>query len=157
MSGILCVLKIAVGPTPGVIEQSFIHPFKIKGQGDGFSHPSVAEHRALNIKRQPTRILGGFVFLLIFDDVMIREIFTGITCRPVFGIVFKTQVKRSGLKRFKGDVVIQIVVVADGIKVPAATVDGQISGPIIVDARIDNVLTHLPFRDAIRTAGERRR
>ena len=86
---------------------------------------------------------------------MIREIFPGITRRPVFGIIFKTQIKRTGLKRFKGDVIIQIVVVADGIKVPASTIDWQISGPIIFDARIDNILAHLPFRNAIRAAGER--
>ena len=127
--GVICrsifgILKIAVGPAPGVIEQGFIHPFKIKGQRDGFPHPSVTEHRTLNIKSQPARILGGFIFLFIFDDVMIRKIFPGITRRPVFGIIFKTQIKRTGLKRFKGDVIIQIIVVADGIEVPASTIDG---------------------------------
>ena len=155
--GIFGILKIAVGPAPGIIEQRFIHPFKIKGQRDGFPYPSVAEYRTLNIKCQPAGILRGFVFLFIFDDVVIREIFPGITRRPVFGIIFKTQIKRTGLKRFKGDVIIQIVVLADGIKVPASTIDWQISGPIIFDARIDNILAHLPFRNAIRAAGERRR
>ena len=88
--GIFSILEIAVRPAVGSVKQRFVHPFEIKRQGNSFTHPTIGKNRALNIKRQPARVLRGFVFMFVFNDIAFREIFSDIPGRPVFGAVLDT-------------------------------------------------------------------
>ena len=83
--GVFGVLKIAVRTAVSPVKQRFVHPLKIKGQGNGFAHPAVIKYRTLNIKRQPAGVLGRLIFVLVFDDIAFGEIFADIAGRPVFG------------------------------------------------------------------------
>lgn len=115
-------MKITVCATLGIVKQRLVYLFKVKGESDSFLDLAIAEYWTLDIKRQLTRILGWFVFLLIFDDVFFIEIFTGITRGLVFGVVFYTQIKGTCFKRFKGDIIIEVIIVANGVEILAFTV-----------------------------------
>ncbi|MNV27581.1 hypothetical protein D3C71_1187360 [compost metagenome] len=120
---VLSVLEITIGAAVSPVKQRFVHPFKVKGQGDCLTHTSVGKHRTLDVERQPAGVLRGFVFLLIFHDEVVSKVLAHVAGRPVFSADFLAHIVRSGFERFEGDVVVQIVVVANGIEIPAPTVD----------------------------------
>ncbi len=88
---------------------------------------------------------------------MIAEVFAAVAGGPVLGIALGTHVKCARLKGFKGDVIVEIVVVADRIEIPAAAVNRQISTPVIFHPAVDDILAHTPPGDAVRPAAQRGR
>lgn len=76
------------------------------------SRLAVVEHRALDIECQPLGILCRGIRVLIFDDIAVGKIASDITGRPVFGHRLCSPVDGAGLKGFKGDIIIEVVVVA---------------------------------------------
>ena len=155
--GVFGILKIAVGAAISPVKQRFVHPLKIKGQGDGFPHPAVIEYRTLNIKRQPAGVLGRFIFVFVFDDIAFGEIFADIAGRPVFGAALDAQIECPGFERFKRHVIVEVVIIAKGVEVPASAVDRQIGRPVVFDAGIDDILPHSPVGNAVGAASQRRR
>ena len=106
-----------------MIKQRLIHPFKIKGEGNGFAYPAVGKYRALNVKGQPLRILRRGVGVFIFNDIAVGKIAPDVAGSPVLGNVLFATVDGAGLKGFESDVVVQVIVVAQRIEIPAPAVD----------------------------------
>ena len=121
--GVLGVLKIAVGAAVSVIEQRFVHPLKIKRQADRLTHPTVGKYWSLDVKGEPAGILRGIVLLLIFHDITAGKVFANIAGGPVFGAALGAHVIGSRLKGLEGDIIIQIVVVAQRVEIPAPAVN----------------------------------
>ncbi|CAH0266011.1 hypothetical protein SRABI106_02930 [Rahnella aquatilis] len=150
------ILEVTVHPLIRPEIQRLVHPVKIKSQSDGFAHLAVGELRAMDIECQPAGILRCLIFHISFNDKVFAEITALILRRPIFRRGFHAEIKRAGLKRLQRHIVVEVIVVADGVKIIAAPVDGQIGRPVIRHAGIGDVLTEFVIADAVRPAARRR-
>ena len=101
-------------------------------------------------------ILRRGVRVLILDDIAVGKIASDIAGRPVFGYCLCPAVDGTSLKGFKGDIIIEVVVVAQGVEIPASAVYRQVGCPVVFHSRVDDVLAHPPVGNPIGAAGQRR-
>ncbi len=94
--------------------------------------------------------------MLIFNDVAAAEVATDVAGSPVFGDGLFPAIDGSRFKGFESDIVVEIIVIAQRIEIPATAVDRQVGRPVVGDAGIGNILPHSPGADAVWPAGQRR-
>ena len=133
-------MEIAVGALIGIVIQRLVHPVKIKRQRDRLANLGVGKQRASHVEGHPAGILRRLVGFVLFDYIVAGEIATLVLGCPVFWRAFNAEVIGTGLKGFQRNFIVQVVVVADAVEVKTATVNRQVSRPIISHALIGNIL-----------------
>ena len=72
--------------------------------------------------------------MLIFNNVAAAEVATDVAGSPVFGDVLFPAIDGSRFKGFESDIVVEIIVIAQRIEIPATPVDRQVGRPVVGDA-----------------------
>ncbi|STV26460.1 Uncharacterised protein [Klebsiella pneumoniae subsp. pneumoniae] len=71
--------------------------------------------------------------MLIFNDVAAAEVATDVAGSPVFGDGLFPAIDGPRFKGFESDIVVEIIVIAQRIEIPATAVDRQVGRPVVGD------------------------
>src|SRR4029450_4897689 len=132
-----------------------VGPFEIERIDDRLAYPGVLELVAAGIEEPALAARRQFIRQGLALDPAVLDRRKIVACSPdPRGELFPVEIVLAG-KAFEGHVAVAIELVAHGVEIVAAAVDGKIGRPIILDAVKLDVAIDLVFADLVRPRAER--